>query len=230
MKTIGLLGGVSWHSTLEYYRYINQFTNNKLGGYHSAKLLIYSFNFAEIRELHATSEALLCKRLVIEARNIENGGADCILIGANTLHMFYDDIQKELKIPIIHVADAIAESIKKRGIKKVGLLGTLATMEKAFYFERLKRKDIQVVVPEKHERKIINDIIYNELVYGKISGESKTSYLNIIFSLIAKENIRGIILGCTEIPLLISTDDVSIPLFNSTEIHAEKVVEYALNG
>jgi aspartate racemase len=176
MKTIGLLGGVSWHSTLEYYRLINDLINQKLGGFHSAKMQIYSFNFQEIRDLHNSSETKLCNRLVEEAQKLEKSGADCLLIGANTLHLFFDAIQSKLNIPVIHIADAIAKKIKAKGLRKVALLGTLTTMEKSFYSERLKLKNIQTIIPDVKDRKIIDSIIFNELVKGILSVDSKEIY------------------------------------------------------
>jgi aspartate racemase len=229
MKTIGLLGGISWHSTLEYYRLINQITNNKLGGYHAARMLIYSFNFSEIRGLENTSENLLCNRLIKEARNLEKAGAACLLIGANTLHRFFEEIQMNINIPALHIADAVSKSISENGFTKVALLGTASTMEKGFYKERLKSNKVEAVVPKETDRKIVSDIIYNELVHGIISITSKEKFLNIIKELSIKESIEGVIFGCTEIPLLINEKDIEIPCFNSTEIHAYEAVGFALN-
>jgi aspartate racemase len=227
MKTIGLLGGVSWHSTLEYYRLINEFTNKKLGGIHAAKMLVYSFNFHEIRTIQAHSEKELSKRLILEAEKLEDSGADCLLIGANTMHMFYDDIQEKLKIPVIHIAVETGKIIKAQSIKKVGLLATKYTMELDFYANKLKQQGIEVVVPDEADRKIVSDIIYNELVKGEILEKSKKQYVQITVKLIKQHEIEGLILGCTEIPLLIQQNDLSIPVFNTTEIHAKAAVEFA---
>ena len=229
MKTIGLLGGVSWHSTLEYYRLINEFTHQKLSGNYSAKMLIYSFNFHEIRALHSHSEKELCKRLIQEAQKLEDAGADCLLIGANTLHMFYDDIHEKLQIPVIHIATATGKAMKKEKITKVGLLGTKYTMENGFYCDKLKELGIATFVPEKNEREIISNIIYNELVKGEILDKSKKQYLSISKKLIEQYQIEGLILGCTEIPLLIKPTDLSIPIFDTTEIHAQAAVSFANN-
>jgi len=228
MKTIGLLGGVSWHSTLEYYQLINELVNRQLGGTHSAKMLIYSFNYHEIRALHDESEEKLSKRLILEAQTLEKAGADCLLIGANTLHMYYDDIQANLQIPVLHIAEATAREIKTRGTEKVGLLATIYTMEKTFYADKLAEQGIETIVPDKNERQIISDIIYTELVKGLIRPESKIQYLQIIDRLIKVYNIEGLILGCTEIPLLIKPEDVAIPVFNTTLIHATEAVRFAL--
>jgi aspartate racemase len=228
MKTIGLLGGVSWHSTLEYYRLINEITHERLGGNNSARMLIYSFNFQEVRELHAHSEKELSKRLVLEAQKLEDAGADCLLIGANTLHMFYNDIQEKLHIPVIHIGIATGKAIKDKKISKVGLLGTKHTMERDFYTEKLKEMGIETFVPDEPDRKIISDIIYKELVKGEIPDKSKKQYLEIIDKLIKQHQIEGLILGCTEIPLLIKPNDLPIPAFNTTEIHANETVNFAL--
>ena len=228
MKTIGLLGGISWHSTVEYYRLINEITNKKQGGNHAASMLIYSFNYQEIKELHNTSEILLYNRLIKEARKLEKAGADCILIGANTLHLFFDEIQTNIHIPILHIADAVGTAIRNKGLQKVLLLGTAITMEKSFYANRLKNYRIKTVVPLPEDRKIISDIIYNELVKGLITKESKEKYFSIIKKAVIKESVEGVILGCTEIPLLISPEELEIPVFNSTEIHANQAVSFAL--
>ena len=228
MKTIGLLGGVSWHSTLEYYRLLNEITHEKLGGQYSAKILIYSFNFQEIRALHSHSEKELCKRLIHEAQKLEDAGADCLLIGANTLHMFYNDIKEKLQIPVIHIAEATGKEINRQGLKKVGLLATKHTMERAFYVEKLKLLDIETVLPSENERESISNIIYNELVKGKILKKSKDFYLEVSSQLVNKFNIEGLILGCTEIPLLINQKDLNIPVFNTTEIHANEAVRFSL--
>ncbi|MDF1548189.1 MAG: amino acid racemase [Bacteroidales bacterium] len=228
MKTIGLLGGVSWHSTLEYYRLINEIAYIKLGGNNSAKMLIYSFNFHEIRALHEESEEKLCKRLIFEAQNLERAGADCLIIGANTLHIFYQDIQANLEIPVIHIAQATAKAIKAMQMTKVGLLATKITMERKFYADILNDFGISTIVPLENDRKIISDIIYNLLVKGIILKESKEEYLQIINKLINENNIKGLVLGCTEVPLLIKPHDVPIATFNTTEIHAAEAVCFAL--
>jgi aspartate racemase len=228
MKTIGLLGGVSWHSTLEYYRLINSFTNMKIGGAHAASILLYSFNYQEIKELQDKSEILLYNRLIKEARKLEKAGADCLLICANTLHMFYDQIQGNIHIPILHIADGVGQAIQKSGHGRVLLLGTAKTMEKPFYSERLEQYNIETVVPMSHERKTISDIIYDELVKGVVTKKSKEDYLTIINHAILSCSVEGVILGCTEIPLLISQADLDIKVFNSTEIHANQAVSFAM--
>ena len=229
MKTIGLLGGMSWESSIEYYRIINQEVKNKLAGLHSAKSLMYSVDFAEIEELqHKADWNELTKQMIIAAKNIENGGADFLVICTNTMHKMADDMQKELKIPIFHIADATAKAIKKAGLKRIGLLGTKFTMEEDFYKGRLIEKHgLEVIVPSLEDRNIIHQIIYDELVVGKITSESKEKYLAIINKLKAKGS-EGIILGCTEIGLLIKQEDSDLPVFDTTIIHAIAAVEYAL--
>lgn len=229
MKTIGLLGGMSWESSIEYYRIINQEVKNKLGGLHSAKSLMYSVDFAEIEELqHKANWKELTKQMINAAQNLENGGAEFLVICTNTMHKMADDMQKEIKIPIFHIADATAEAIKKAGIKKIALLGTKFTMEEDFYKGRLLDKyNLDVIIPNSEDRNTIHKIIYDELVVGEIKLESKQKYLEIINKLKA-QSAEGIILGCTEIGLLIKQDDSDLPVFDTTVIHAVSAVDYAL--
>ncbi|MCK4995959.1 MAG: aspartate/glutamate racemase family protein, partial [Thermoplasmatales archaeon] len=208
MKTIGLIGGTTWHSTIEYYRIINETVKEKLGKSHSARLLLYSIDFEETVVKNHRNWNFISKSYIDIANKLENAGADCLIICANTMHKIADDIQKNANIPIIHIADATGEKIKEKGLSKVGLLGTSYTMEEDFYKERLKEKfNIETIIPEKNERDLINKIILKELTQGKIMQSSKQRYLEIIENLIDKK-AEGIILGCTEIPLLIKKDDV----------------------
>ena len=229
MKTIGLLGGMSWESSIEYYRIINQETKRKLGDLHSAKSLMYSVDFAEIEALqHKGDWVELTKQMIKAAQNIENGGADFLVICTNTMHKMADKMQSKLKIPIFHIADATANTIKKAGINKIALLGTKFTMEEDFYKGRLIAKHgLDVIIPSLEDRNIIHQIIYDELVIGKISSESKEKYLAIINKL-KTQGAEGIILGCTEIGLLIKQADSELPVFDTTLIHALAAVEYAL--
>ncbi|HHO56724.1 MAG TPA: aspartate/glutamate racemase family protein [Trueperaceae bacterium] len=229
MKTIGLLGGMSWESSIEYYRIINQETKRKLGDLHSAKSLMYSVDFAEIEALqHKGDWVELTKQMIKAAQNIENGGADFLVICTNTMHKMADKMQSKLKIPIFHIADATANTIKKAGINKIALLGTKFTMEEDFYKGRLIAKHgLDVIVPSLEDRNIIHQIIYDELVIGKISPKSKAKYLAIINKL-KTQGAEGIILGCTEIGLLIKQTDSELPVFDTTLIHALAAVEYAL--
>jgi len=227
MKTIGLIGGMSWESTLEYYRIINQTINEKLGGFHSAKSIIYSVDFEEIEKLqHQSHWTELTIIMIDAAKSLQKAGADFLIICTNTMHKMADEIQENISIPILHIADTTAQRIKEENLKKVGLLGTKFTMEQDFYKGRLKRHGIEVIVPNREQRQIVHDVIYNELCLGKIKQSSKKQYQNIINSLIT-QGAEGIILGCTEIPLLIKQEDSNVPVFDTTKVHAEAAVECA---
>lgn len=229
MKTIGLIGGLSWESSAEYYRIINEVTREKLGGLHSAKSLMYTFDFQEIEALQHSGKWEDATQLMLEAaKNLEKGNANFLLICSNTMHKMAEDIEKTVKIPLLHIADGTAEEIVAKRITKVGLLGTMFTMEQEFYKGRLKKKyGLEVLVPDAEDRKITHDVIYNELCLGKINQTSKKEYIRIMKNLINK-GAEGIILGCTEITLLVNQQDSSVPLFDTTAIHATKAVEYAL--
>jgi len=229
MKTIGLIGGMSWESSSEYYRIINQLVSTRLGGLHSADCLMYSFDFAEIEELMRDGKWDVITRLVIDAaQRLENSGAECLVICTNTIHKIAFQVQGNLSIPLIHIADAAGERVKSVGLNKVGLLGTRFTMEEHFYTGRLSANyEIEVLIPAKEEREIVDRVIFEELVRGVFKGASKEEYLRIIDGMIA-EGAGGIILGCTEIPLLIKQSDVPVPVFDTTRIHAEAAVHFAL--
>jgi len=229
MKTIGLVGGMSWESSLVYYRHINQYVKERLGGLHSAKCLLYSFDFAEIEQLQTQDDwGALTKRMVAAARTLEKGGADCLVICTNTMHIMADAVQEKITIPILHIADAAAEKVKEYGLKAVGLLGTRFTMERGFYKDRLKQKHgIDMLIPEQEDRVSIHAAIYDELCLGVIRQNTKQKYLSIIAALVSR-GAEGIVLGGTEIPLLIQQKDVSVPVFDTTAIHAQKAVEFAL--
>ena len=229
MKTIGLIGGMSWESSIEYYRIINETAKAKLGGLHSAKSIMYSVDFAEIEILqHQGKWAEAAQILVDAAKNLENGGADFIVLCTNTMHKVADDIQANVKIPLLHIADATAQLVKDSGIQKIGLLGTRFTMEEEFYKGRLSQKyGLSVNVPNAQEREIVHRVIYDELVIGKIQQHSKEQYISIIEQMV-NQGAEGVILGCTEIGLLIHKQDSQVPLFDTTRIHAEAAVEYAL--
>lgn len=229
MKTIGLIGGVSWESSAEYYRIINEAVKDTLGELHSAKIVMYSVDFEEIARLcHEENWNKVTKILIDAAKRLERAGANCILICANTLHRDADEIQRSVRIPIIHIVDVVAKRIKEKGLRKVGLLGTKFVMEGDFYRKRLIEKhDINVIIPSKKERQIVHDVIYNELCLGKIKRSSKKQLNKIIQNLVAR-GAKGIILGCTEIPLLVKQRDFKVPLFDTTTIHATSAVEYAL--
>lgn len=229
MKTIGLIGGMSWESSLEYYRIINEQVKEKLGDLHSAKSLMYSLNFAEIEKLqHQGKWDKLTSLMIKAAQNLENGGADFVLICTNTMHKMADDVQDNINIPLLHLVDTTADKIKQNRLRKVGLLGTNFTMEEDFYKGRLMNKyGLDVIVPNENDRQIIHQVIYQELCLGNIKKSSKDQYIEIINKLI-ESGAEAVILGCTEIPLLIQQEDVKVPLYDTTTIHAEAAVEYSL--
>jgi aspartate racemase len=229
MKTIGLIGGMSWESSIEYYRIINQTVKARLGELHSAKSLMYSVDFAEVEILqHHGRWTEAAEMLVDVAKRLENSGAVLILLCTNTMHKVADDIQANVKIPFLHIADATAQRVLASGIRTIGLLGTRFTMEEEFYKGRLSRNyGLRVMVPDAQEREIVHRVIYDELVVGRIEPSSKAQYVRIIEQMI-RQGVEGIILGCTEIGLLIHQEDSQVPLFDTTRIHAEAAVEYAL--
>lgn len=229
MKTIGLIGGMSWESSLEYYRMINETVKLKLGGLHSAECLMYSVDFEEIEIYqHQNKWDELANIMVQAAEKLKNGGADFIVICTNTMHKLASDIEDRVGIKVLHIAEVTGEKIIQRGIRKVGLLGTKFTMEQDFYKKILKEKyHIHVVIPDVNEREAIHEIIYNELCKGIINDASKEKYQKIIRHL-ALNGAEGIVLGCTEIPLLINQEDVEIPVFDTTKIHAVSAVEFAM--
>ena len=231
MKTIGMIGGMSWESSLEYYRIINEAVKEQLGDLHSAKSLMYSVDFAEIEVLQREGRWQEATQAMIDdARAVESGGADFLIICTNTMHKMADDVQRSIAIPLLHIADATAEAIQARGLQRVGLLGTRFTMEQDFYRGRLVEKyALDVLVPVSADREIVHRVIYDELVLGKIESDSKAEYLRIIAAL-AQAGAEGIILGCTEIGLLVSQADCSLPLFDTTRIHALAAVKYALQA
>ncbi len=229
MKTIGLIGGAVWVSTVEYYRLINQETNKRLGGSFSARCLVHSFNFQEILSFQEKNDTDSIYTMIHNAAiNLIHSGADGIALCANTMHKYAERLKSEINVPIIHIAEATARVVKQAGFSKVGLLGTKYTMEMDFYTRVLQNFGILTLVPEKFDRVFINDIIYNELVNEKFNEESRTGYLKIIDRL-KRQGAQGIILGCTEIPLLIQQEHTDIPLFNTLEIHASAIVDFALN-
>ena len=231
MKTIGLIGGMSWESSIIYYQLINVDVKARLGGLHSAKSVMYSVDFADIVPLQrANNWPELDKKMVEAARHVEGGGADFIVICTNTMHKCVDAIEKNVKIPVLHIADVTAEKVKAANLNKVGLLGTRFTMEDDFYKNRLVDKyGLEVIVPTEEERKDVHRIIFDELCVGKIKPESRERYREIIDHLVSR-GAQGIILGCTEIGLLIGEKDSSVPLFDTAKIHAAAAVEYALQG
>jgi aspartate racemase len=229
MKIIGLIGGMSWESSLEYYRIINEKVKKELGGLHSAQSLMYSVDFEQIKVLqHEGKWGELTEIMIDAAKRLEKGGAEIIVICTNTMHKMADDVQKSINLPLIHIADTTAQSIKTQKLKKIGLLGTKFTMEQDFYKKRLTEKHgLDVVIPNDEDRDIVHQIIYNELCLGSIKNESKKEYVRIINKLV-KDGAEGIILGCTEIPLLVKQNDVPVPIFDTTTLHAEGAVLEAI--
>ena len=228
MKTIGLLGGMSWESTLGYYRAINEGVKNKIGGLHSAKIAMYSVDFEPIERLqHAGDWGGTARILTEAAKSIQAAGADFLLICTNTMHKVAPEIEAAIQIPLLHIADATAEMLVHEGIKTVGLLGTAFTMEQEFYKGRLTNNyNLEILVPNEQDREIVHKVIYQELCLGKIQSDSKAEYLRIIDGL-AAQGADAVILGCTEIGMLVNQSDSHVRLLDTTAIHAEKAVEYA---
>jgi aspartate racemase len=229
MKTIGLIGGMSWESTAEYYRIMNEAVKEKLGGLHSVQCILYSVDFDEIAALQHRGEwEDLTMRMIGFARRLEDAGADCLVIATNTMHKMAEQVQGALKIPILHIADATGEKIIEQGLRKPGLLGTKFTMEEDFYRGRLQEKHgLDVIIPQDADRTAVDEIIYYELCVGVIKQESRERFQEVIKSLVSR-GADGVVLGCTEIPLLISQEDVDVPLFDTTKIHSRAAVEWAL--
>jgi aspartate racemase len=230
MKTIGLIGGMSAESSIEYYRIINETIREKLGGLHSAKSVMVSVDFAEIEALQSSGKWNEATEIMVTtARQVEKGGADFMLICTNTMHKMAPQVLENINIPLLHIADATADTIIDQGYQKIGLLGTRFTMEQDFYKDRLINKHgLDVLIPGKNERKTIDEVIFNELVQGKILPASKNKYIKIMGDLV-NAGAQGIILGCTEIGLLVSENDCEVPLFDTTQIHAQAAVQYALS-
>ena len=229
MKTVGLLGGMSWESTVTYYQIINKTVKEKLGGLHSAKILMYSVDFAEIEKLQASGNWEQSAEILANAAwRLEKAGADFIVICTNTMHKVAPQIQSRITIPILHIADATADELTKADIKTVALLGTKYTMTQDFYKRRINDKNIKVLIPKDEDIEIVNHVIYDELCRGIISENSRQEYIRIISSL-QKKGAQGVILGCTEIGLLISQKDSPIPVFDTTLIHARKAALETLN-
>lgn len=229
MRTIGLIGGMSWESSLEYYRLINETVKARLGGRHSADCLMYSFDFEDIEPLQSRGEWDEATRLMIgAAQRLEKGGASCIVICTGTMHKMADAVQAAVDIPLLHIADATAAAAQAQGIQCVGLLGTIYTMTQDFFIGRLRNKfGLDVIVPDDAAKQVVNRIIYDELVLGTIKPESRRTYVEIIGEL-AQQGAQGVILGCTEIGLLIKPQDSPIPVFDTTRLHAEAAVDFAL--
>jgi aspartate racemase len=229
MKTIGLIGGMSWESSAEYYRIINQTVQERLGGLHSAQCILFSFDFQEIENLqHQGAWEQLTELMIRAAQRLEGADAELLIICTNTMHKMAEEVQSSVSIPLVHIADATAKAVIEKGLDKVALLGTRFTMEEDFYKKRLREKyELEVIIPSESNREVIDNVIYTELCRGILHQSSREQFKAIIEKL-ASNGAQGVILGCTEIPLLIGQRDAEIPLFDTTRIHAQAAVEMAL--
>lgn len=232
VKTIGIIGGVSWASSIEYYRIMNETVRDRLGGVNSAQILLFSIEFGEFSKQERMADkgdwTLMTQTMLDAAQRLKRGGADFIVIASNTLNSLAGTIEEKVGLPVLHIADATGEVVRKKGVRTVALLGTKYTMEQTFYRERLDKHGIKVVIPDEKERDYINAVIFDELCANRIKKESKDGFKRIINRLQKEEGAEGVILGCTEIPLLIKQEDVSIPVFDTTAIHSEAAVDYSL--
>ena len=227
MKTIGLIGGTGWVSTVEYYRIINEEANRRQGGLNFAKCFLYSLNYGDIDAFNKNNNKAGVYSLIYEAsKKVTEAGAECLVLCANTLHQFADDLEKGFNIPLVHIAEATAREINRKGFKKIGLLGTKQTMEMDFYRDKLANFNIEMIIPPEDDRDFIQNTINNELIKGKFLKQSKERFQKIMNALGQRE-AQGIVLGCTEIPLLIKQEDADLPLFDTIGIHAKAVVDFA---
>ncbi|MFI7322087.1 aspartate/glutamate racemase family protein [Streptomyces venezuelae] len=228
MKTIGLIGGMSWESSAEYYRLLNELVRDRLGGLHSARCVLYSVDFAEIEQLQVQGEwERAGDVLAVAAKRVEAAGADLVLICTNTMHKVADQVQAAVSVPLLHLGDATAEAVRRAGITRVGLLGTAFTMEQDFYRKRLSAHGLDVLVPDEAGRGLVHRVIYEELCLGVVREESRAAYQEVIHSLV-RRGAQGVILGCTEIELLIQQEHSPVPVFPTTRLHAEAAVDVAL--
>lgn len=228
MRRIGLLGGMSWESTALYYRLINEDVRERLGGFHSARLLMASVDFADVEAMQVAGDwdaagALLAQ----EARALEGAGAACVVLCTNTMHKVAGAIEAAVGVPLIHLADVTADAVKAAGLDRVALLGTRFTMEQPFYADRLRSHGLEVLVPEGDDLTLVHDVIYDELVLGVVRDESRAAYVDVVRRLVAR-GAGGVVLGCTEIELLIGPDDLEVPVFATTALHARAAVDFAL--
>ncbi|MFG3052323.1 aspartate/glutamate racemase family protein [Kitasatospora sp. NPDC048239] len=228
MKTLGLIGGMSWESTAEYYRTLNQLTRERLGGLHSARLVLYSVDFADIERLQAEGRWAEAGAVLADAaRSLEAAGAELLLICTNTMHRVADQVEAAVSVPLLHLADATAAAVRTAGLRRVGLLGTAFTMEQDFHRGRLEASGLTVLTPDADGRALVHRVIYQELCLGVVREESRSEYRRVIGELVAA-GAEGVILGCTEIELLVGAEDSSVPLFPTARLHAEAAVEAAL--
>ncbi|AOZ94409.1 aspartate/glutamate racemase family protein [Paenibacillus crassostreae] len=228
MKTIGLIGGMSWESSAEYYRLMNELVKKRLGGLHSAKCILYSVDFAEIELCQHEGRWVDAADILVQAAQcLESAGADAIVLCTNTMHRLANEIKSQVHIPFLHIAHAAVEEIQLKGIKKVGLLGTRYTMEQEFYRGEIEKNGIEVVVPDKHGREVVHKVIYEELCKGQIIPNSRDLYMRIMNQMVV-DGAEGIILGCTEITLLIKPEHATVPIFDTTFLHANKAVDFSI--
>ena len=228
MKTIGLIGGMSWESTITYYQLLNEAAKDTLGGLHSAKILLYSVDFFEVEALMSRGDwNAAADMLAGVAERLERAGADFVLICTNTLHKVAPQVQARIHVPLVHIAEAAADALQKQGISRVALLGTKYTMTQDFYLDKLTDRGIEVLIPEGDDIELVNRVIFEELCLGIVKPESKAEYLRVIEAL-RRRGAEGLLLGCTELGLIVSQGDVSLPLFDTTVIHAKKAAELAL--
>ena len=228
MKTLGLIGGMSWESTVPYYRQINQQINQRLGGLHSAKIILYSVDFQQIEALQRSGDWEQAGRILAEAAQaLQRAGAEGLVLCTNTMHKVADAILAATPLPFLHIADATAQQIKAKGLRRIGLLGTRFTMEQDFYKSRLAAQDIEVIIPDQAGRELVHQVIYEELCRGQINPASRLAYQQIIADLVA-QGAEGVILGCTEICLLVQPEDAAVPLFDTTAIHARTAADWML--
>ncbi len=229
MRRIGLLGGMSWESTALYYRLLNEEVRARLGGFHSARLVMASVDFAEVEAMQASGDwAAAGALLADEARALESAGAECLVLCTNTMHKVAGAIEGAVGIPLLHLADVTADAVRGAGMDRVALLGTRFTMEESFYADRLRTHGIEVVVPQGEDLTLVHDVIYDELVLGVVRDESRAAYVDVVRRLVDR-GAGGVVLGCTEIELLIGPDDVPVPVFATTRLHALAAVDFALS-
>ena len=230
MKTVGIIGGMSWESTSTYYRRLNQLINERLGGLHSAELILASVDFAPIENMQSKGDwNAAASALVTKARQLEKAGADCIVIATNTMHKVAPEIEAAVSIPLIHIVDALANHLKKNGVERAGLLGTRFTMQQSFYKERLEQQGIQVLIPNESDSKAIDSIIFKELCHGQFTDSARKQYLEAINDL-SDKGAQGVILGCTEIGLLVQQEHSDMPLFDTTEVHCQAIADWMLKS
>jgi aspartate racemase len=228
-RRIGLLGGMSWESTALYYRLVNEEVRERLGGFHSARLVMASVDFADVEAMQVAGDwAGAGALLADEARALESAGAECLVLCTNTMHKVADAIEAAVGIPLLHLADVSADAVRRAGLERVALLGTRFTMEQAFYADRLRSHGIEVLVPEEPDRTLVHDVIYDELVLGVVRDASRAAYVDVVRRLVGR-GAQGVVLGCTEIELLIGPADVAVPVFATTRLHALAAVDFALS-